>query len=388
MFNNILRRNSHGHVNGSSSRTPIRSPVNNVRSNDNHIVGRSTVLVRSNSQETLTTLVTDQDQHSPLNNASIIRTDSPYQALDSSNDMESLYSDATTLYNEPIEIMGRTLPQYNAVKQLPLISTFFHSGTMMFKSINSFDKYLDTVNESTGSLTEHPILQTFSSKLGLLKINSPILSIYRFKTCNEKYEFVKVYFKVVTTYVNYYILKFFNEKGEITSTVHLLNNNSHTPTVDFNLYDTNFRIIGVTGTSSTFGTNSLIKAFVMRKDAELLSNDLEFNEKDQIKNLKQNSPTSNTFFKLIESQDRRAILNSIEEHKPLVNTPMCQYLDEGNVKLKKSFLKNGTFRLFDYQNDDISEEGLKLCSILLVLREQEYRKFKSNNKPTYIANKE
>ena len=84
----------------------------------------------------------------------------------------------------------------------------------------------------------------------------------------------------------------------------------------------------------------------------------------------------------------------LKNEKPVISIPMGRYLDQGDVKLKLdsnsatksklNIIKHGVIRLFDYQdevgdtgNDVVSDDMLVLCCVLLVLREQEYRKFKS-----------
>ncbi|KAK6460757.1 hypothetical protein DFJ63DRAFT_337509 [Scheffersomyces coipomensis] len=394
MFNNILRRNNNN-----------SNPTNTLRNASNQSTNITTGLSnqpaprlgRSNSQESLSTLVTSSTGRSDPNQSTNQHND------DSNSDLMSLYSDAATVINVPIEIMRRPLPQYKVVRQLPLISTFLHSGTMVFKSLDSFNKYAELgstndqqVKSDKSTEREYPLLQTFSSKLSLLKLNSPILTILKYKSSTEKYEFVKVYFKVLTNHINYYILKFFNDNGQVIDTIHLLNNNSNKPTVDFNFEHTNFRIVGITGTSSTFGTNGLIKLYVMKNDEVLLCNDkdIEINDKDQVKfNRKRRDSMDeaideSSLYSLIESQDKLKISKYIDSQTPLINIPMSQYLDEGNIKMEKHFIKNGTIKIFDYDTNEISDENIKLVCILLVLREQEYRKYKSNNKPSYVNNKD
>ena len=103
---------------------------------------------------------------------------------------------------------------------------------------------------------------------------------------------------------------------------------------------------------------------------------------------------NNSLSKLVNSQDQPRINEMLKNEKPVISIPMGRYLDQGDVKLKLdsnsatksklNIIKHGVIRLFDYQdevgdtgNNVVSDDMLVLCCVLLVLREQEYRKFKS-----------
>ncbi|KAK6458243.1 uncharacterized protein RJT20DRAFT_133683 [Scheffersomyces xylosifermentans] len=357
----------------------LTSRSQNTRGNGNEVNihnsgANPSRLVRSNSDQTLSTLVESSESSLSRNEGNDSATGNDV------SDLASVFTSGSeeTLTNHPVNLMGRSITAYSWMKQIPIVSTFLHSGVLVFKSANSFEKYQMGEKDDT-----FPILQTVSSKLSIFKKSSPIMTILRYKSSVEKYEFCKVYFKIYSTHINYYVLKFNYGDDVPEETVILLNNNSNKPTVDFEYLNSKFRIVGVTGTSSTFGTNGLIKIFVMKEKADLLTRDVTVINPNDHNKTKIKIGESNSLYKVIERQEKSNINERIDSEQPLVNIPLGCFVDEGNIKLEKNFMKNGTIKLFDYQVEH-SEESLKMICILLVLREQEYRKYKGDNKPTYV----
>jgi len=144
----------------------------------------------------------------------------------------------------------------------------------------------------------------------------------------------------------------------------------------------------VTGTTSVIGVSPEIKLYVMNPNSKNL---LTYNT--TVSNGKK-LQINNSLSKLVNSQDQPRINEMLKNEKPVISIPMGRYLDQGDVKLKLdsnsatksklNIIKHGVIRLFDYQdevgdtgNNVVSDDMLVLCCVLLVLREQEYRKFKS-----------
>lgn len=144
----------------------------------------------------------------------------------------------------------------------------------------------------------------------------------------------------------------------------------------------------MTGTTSVIGVSPEIKLYVMNPNSKNL---LTYNT--TVSNGKK-LQINNSLSKLVNSQDQPRINEMLKNEKPVISIPMGRYLDQGDVKLKLdsnsatksklNIIKHGVIRLFDYQdevgdtgNNVVSDDMLVLCCVLLVLREQEYRKFKS-----------
>jgi hypothetical protein len=321
----------------------LRRNVNLARSsgnNSNPVVSRPPTLVRSNSEETL-----------------IDGDNSELVSLFTANSEE-------TLGVANIKILGNPLSSYNQVKEVPVITGFLLQGTSIFESADSFKLHVSDPNKV------NPVLHISPTWGSIFKKNAPYITLYTFEP--QKTVFCQVYFKVISNWISYYRLNFTDDGID---DVILLNNNSYDPTVDFEYNDTKFRITGITGTTSTFGGNGLIKMFVMNPTSELLSNDMTVDEsmKPQLR-----SKLSD----LIDKRDRQSIHKLIENDRPAVGLPLATFIDVSEKMLAK-YVKSGVIKMFT--NNDPRFEKL-ICSILLVLREQEIRKFRGNNKPSYVQN--
>jgi len=309
--------------------------------NSNPAGPRAPTLVRSNSEETL-----------------IDGDNSELVSLFTTNSEE-------TLGVANIKIFGKPLSSYNQVKEFPIITGFLLQGTSIFESAESFKQHvIDPVKVN-------PFLHISPTWGSIFKKNAPYITIYTFEP--QKTIFCQVYFKVISNWISYYRLSF---TAEGIDDVILLNNNSYDPTVDFEYNGTKFRITGITGTTSTFGGNGLIKIFVMYPTSELLSNDMTMDEsaKPQLKS---------KLSLLIEKRDRQSIHKLIEHDKPAVALPIATFIDVGSEKVLAKYVKSGVVKMFT--NNDHTFETI-MSSILLVLREQESRKFRGNNKPSYVQN--
>lgn len=311
---------------------------------------------------------------------------------------------AETLTND---LFNHSVSDFKLI-HLPLVSSLLSSDVQVFKNKHLLE---------TQSLAVTPLLSTSTSFLNYFKVNAPFLVINKhgqllsehteepeippttsdletpIKSSSKsktsgKSALCRSFHKVLCKNLLCYILFFENKE------VVVLFNNELKPYVDFEWRNLKFRIVGTTGATSTFG-NGLIKLFLVSHSYNTLSDHILVTINNPL--LRCPKDISIT---LPEPLNRNPLLeNLLKTNKPFVNhnlsstnilasTPLATFIDD-NKKLKKYF-SNGCIKLFDplpqvdhADNPDISDTGLVLVSILLTLREQEVRKNKGNNKPTY-----
>ncbi|EER34027.1 conserved hypothetical protein [Candida tropicalis MYA-3404] len=313
---------------------------------------------RVNSRDTFSTLIENEEQPS--------QDDLP---VEDTSDLISLISSQDTLINPTIKIMNQNITNFTRIYTLPLISNFLHTGVYLYLNWNDI------------ILNKPPLLSRSSTKFTIFK-KTPLLIIHKHDPLtNNKEEFCKVEFKIHSIHITYYILEFPTLNN---LRVYLINNNSLKPTVDFIYNDSNFRIFGITGTTSALGTSPEMKLYVMPNESNnLLTYNNEFlNNGKKIK-------IDNKLSKLINNQEQSKINQLLNDEKPMVDIPLARYLDQRDVKIKidtqqKHIIKHGIIKMFDWKdnnsqddnNNDVSDDMLVICCIMLVLREQEYRKFK------------
>lgn len=285
-----------------------------------------------------------------------------------------------------LEIFNESIGNYNVLRELPVVSSFLQQGVYVFSSMKSAEIYSNK-NLSSEELDLYhsqglgvPLLQTTSSMLSIFNPTSPFMTINRYKNATEKYEVCKVYFKIVSNHVSCYTL-ILNLQGGPKAVI-LLNNGIH-PSTDFVWENTKCRVVGVTGAVSTFG-NCLIKVYAMNEKSKLLSDDLEVKLKSTLKRMKIKMSDTNELCEAIRKGDKSKVKALVDQSKPLINIPVGTFIDNGSVKLLGKIVKHGTMKIFDSSSTDMSENSMVLACILLTLREQEYRKNKGNNKPTFI----
>lgn len=304
------------------------------------------------SEETISTLVSER------NDGEV----SGVQRRPDDSDIVSLFTTTSeeTKINEPITIFHNPLSSYNVLKEMPVVSTFLHSGVYVFVSmeaLNNYQKESQRANSAGDKRTVYPLLQTSTSVLSIFKINSPFIVIHRYNAQGEKVEYCKVYFKVRSSQISYYLMKF-NIEGNI-HTVTLMNNNSHKPTVDLVHKETKLRISGISGTASTFGGAGDFKMHVLRSEAKVLDS----------------SDDEESLATAIEHQNR-ALIQKYLNVPPLINIPIAHYIEDGGVRQRNKFNKIGTLRVFE--RGESSDDTLMMVCIMLVMREQESRKNKGN----------
>lgn len=400
------------------------------------------MLHRTRSQETVSTLtndptssshaVVDRPHHQDNNNINDDNdNDNDTDDFDSLSDLISYLSD-DTLIQPQLRILNHSISDFRYIKEIPILSNYLQTGVHLYPSWSATSR-------------NQPILTRPSKFINnIFKLNSPFLVIESYthtapdpvKTSlntvtssnllssnSTKQVFCKVDFKIHSTRITYYVLTF----PTLNKYIYLINNNSHSPSVDFELDGTHFRVTGVTGTTSALGTSGLIKLYIMESSPDLLT----FDTVIDVKKKKLIFGKANEFSKLIDGQNRAAIDASMQRAKKLISMPVAQYLDQGDVKIKigtsssssgtestgqqqlghhhnhhhhlgpkssNSFIKHGVIKMFDYvggnnrtgkdeeddDDDEMSQEMMMICCVLLVLREQEYRKYKGDKKPQYV----
>ncbi|CCE81791.1 Piso0_002463 [Millerozyma farinosa CBS 7064] len=292
-------------------------------------------------------------------------------------------ANCTRLFRQPIS-------KFSAIKEFVLASSFLSNGVYVFPSMHAAEQHTKkrSGEDGTQGPDDLPLLQTSTSVLSIFKKNSPFMTIHSFVGRNQKETFCKVYFKILSKNLTCYILAFNLREG--VQIVVLLNNGT-SPCVDLEYEGTRLRVNGVTGTTSTFG-NGLIRMFLLKDNVESLSDGLKvegvMNDlSESIKNIKIQMSESNDLYNSLKRGDRSVSPRTLSESNYLVNLPLASFVDAGDEKIKGSNLfKNGTIRVFSQPIDSRSDvTSLVITSILLVLREQEIRKNKGNNKPSFIA---
>ncbi|KAI5964479.1 hypothetical protein KGF57_000971 [Candida theae] len=403
------------------------------------------MLHRTKSQETVSTLINESTHPHPSapTFASSAAENRPYSPsndngndadgandtddFDSLSDLVSQFSQ-DTLIQPQLKILNHAISEFRFVKEIPILSNYLQTGVHLYPSWSATSR-------------NQPILtRPLRFMTNIFKLNSPFLVIESYTKSKDmilsggdlqsptttKQVYCKVDFKIQSTRITYYVLTF----PSLHKHIYLINNNSHSPSVDFELDGTHFRATGVTGTTSALGTSGLIKLYVMENSPDMLTFDTTIDYKRKKLKFGQGN---DTFYRLIEGQNRAAIDESMRRAKKLIGMPVAQYLDQGDVKIKignsssgvggggnsssgssngsestsqhsgphsggksvNNFVKHGIIKMFDYvggggvgndndDEDEMSEEMKMICCVLLVLREQEYRKYKGDKKPQYV----
>lgn len=333
-------------------------------------------LIRRFSNETLSTLV--DDLHS------VVGTD------DNDNDVSTIQSNSSdeTIFNS-IKIFNTPLSLYTKKREFPIISNFFSGGVMVFESCSTLLEYRNELKKSNDSkyIKTRPMLHTEVPVLVLFKKKPPFMIIHKYTENGEKVEYCTVYFKVLANNLTSYIITFNPELCKLSPIVLLNNDNSFKPSVDFTFSDCKVRVLGISGATSTFGTSST-RTFIMDKTSLNLSDDLkvEFKEENLIKNLRIVASQENELANLlIGNKSNSSRFKSLMNGKVLLQSPFASYTDDGNKRIGSLLIRHGTINCLD-EEGDVSEKALVITCINLVLREQEYRKNRGNNKPMFVPN--
>ncbi|KAI5963050.1 uncharacterized protein KGF55_002842 [Candida pseudojiufengensis] len=294
------------------------------------------------------------------------------------NDLNSLISQDTLITPQIIIFNNRTIQDFRYFKEIPLItSNKIQSNLMLYKS-----------NESAIEHPNLPILIKSNKLLNFLKLgSSSFLEIFNLNSVTlQKQIFCKIDYKIFSNHLTYYILKFPQLQDKV---IYLINNNSNYPSIDFKINNNHFRIFINNSSTTTTSNNFKISLFLMdsRDEENLLTHNLSVDSKGKLK-------INNKLSNLIQLQKRKEIKQIIQSSKKLINLPIAQYINltKEDLKMKSAndeqncYKKHGIIKIFDYLNYDngVSDEMLIICCILLVLREQEIKKYKGDNFPIMI----
>ncbi|ODV81854.1 uncharacterized protein CANTADRAFT_3914 [Suhomyces tanzawaensis NRRL Y-17324] len=261
------------------------------------------------------------------------------------------------MINQPL-VFGHPVHQYTTVREFPIMNTFLQLGVEVFESQQAFEG------------GERALWQTSTSVMSVFKRGAPFMVIRNsgsrdagHMTNNNE---VTVHFRVILSHVLAYVLQF----AAPTPPVVVMNNNSSRPTADFEYRNTKLRVVGVTGTTSTFG-NGLLKVFVMKPDTAMLSDGV-------VLRLKNKPEVHNRMLLVVESQDRGLIQAEMRAQEFLVHHPIATFREE-ETKVLGRILRSGTMRVFG--REVLGEAEFVLVCVLLVLREQEGRKNRGYGRP-------
>lgn len=316
---------------------------------------------RRNSDETLRTL-NDQEN----------TTDSPTQTGDF-DDTASLLSFGSdeTLTDARINVFGHHLLSYTRIRELPIVGGLLKSEVVLYPSIKAIK---DGVS---------PIFCVQSNKFHFLMKNAPLLTVQK-----RGSDFCKVYFKILSNNLTCYVL-FFSDGQKV-----FLFNNALKPCSDAIFNNTKLRIVGASGAASTFG-NGLIKIFALADESPSLADGFIVpHDAATIKDVRFRFSDNPPLYTAVTKQHKTVVLNLLAQAVPIVKIPVASYLDHGKNRVNGVRL-DGSVRLFESTDDCFGADGDNdendlpggssvLCCLLLVLIEQEIRKMRGHNKPSYV----
>lgn len=290
----------------------------------------------------------------------------------SEDDVRSILTHASeeTLATGHLTLFGNRLLTFTRIRELPIVTGLLTSEIALYPSVRAV---------KDGS----PLFTLQLNKFHFLKKNAPLLTVYIHT--NGKEEYCKVYFKILFNNLTCFVLMF--RTGENL----VLFNNALKPCCDAIYQGSKIRIFGTSGAASAFGTG-LIKAFALSDSSPVLADglDLVLGAKS-IKDVRISFDNPGPLYDAVVRQDKSAVLQLQARGKPLVNVPFASYTDHGKEKME-GVKVDGSIRLFESVNGDgdeqISPQSLVISSVLLVLVDQEIRKMRGNNKPSYIRGSE
>lgn len=321
-------------------------------------------------------------------------TVAPSEFVEEPSDLASVLSAGSdqTLVNN-VKIFGSPVGSYRVIREFPIVSPLLQLDVLVFPSNKSLEVYArkDMSDEERNALNEEglgvPLLETSTSVLSIFKKHAPYMEIYKYKTLHQKEVFCKVYFKLLDNNLTCFFL-IFKLSDDSCETVILMNNGLK-PSVDAIYHNSKVRVLGVTGTASTFASSNT-RLFVMERSSPSLADDVDIENLPNdiaapFKNVKVKIRETNKLYVSLKKSDR-SVCNSLElVARHLVNIPFASFTDNGDHKLKGVYLKrNGTIRTFEALDKELNDTTLITVCILLVLREQEFRKNKGNKKPTFV----
>lgn len=262
-----------------------------------------------------------------------------------------------------LPLFGSRILTYTRIRELPILV-----GTMKLE----LACFLST---SCVKENKPPLLTLHSNKFHFLARNAPLVTI-----CRDGADFCKVYFKIISNNLTCYVLIF--DQGEKL----FLFNNALKPCLDTVYKGTKIRIYGASGAASTYG-NGHIKAFALSNGSPILADGLIQPEPDAtIKDIKIRFSEQSALYDAVTKQRKTQVSQILALGEPLVNYPVASFLDLGKQKVDGIKL-DGAIRIFEAnfgEDGDVSRDTLVLSAMMLVLTEQEVRKMRGNNKPSYV----
>lgn len=311
------------------------------------------MLSRASSEESLLTLISAarQSQQRDLSN--------------SNGDNSSIWSAASeeTYSVGSIPLFGTRILNYTTIRELPIIAGNLKSELACYLSTSDI------------RLGKAPLLTVHANKLHFLARNAPLLTI-----CREGVAFCKVYFKIISNNLTCYVLIF--DDGEKL----FLFNNAIKPCLDTFYKGTKVRIFGASGAASTYG-NGHIKAFALSKNSEILADGLIPPEPNStIKDVKIRFSGESLLYEAVTKQRKSQVSQILALSQPLINYPVASFIDYGKEKVDGVKL-DGAIRIFEANtgpDSEVNRDTLVVTAMMLILAEQEVRKMRGNNKPSYV----
>lgn len=327
------------------------------------------VLPRRASQESFATLVQGESLSADSNSVS--------DDVLINDDLQSLLSQDTLINHQDL-LMGRPVMEYTTISNFPVVSSLMQNGVFVFRNAQTMNDYQQN-NQNV-----YPLLQTSSSYLSFFKKTSPFMIFHHFdQVTGEKTEFCKVYFKILSNYVTSYIFIFSLASG--IPPIVMANNGIH-GSCDFSYAGTTFRATGISNSASIFGNSTKIQTFPLAKTSKSLVDDCQLilPVENNIKNAKIVLRSELTQWLDRPATHHQALLAIKSARYVLGQRDVGRFVDNGNIKVGNNLHQHGVLSILRYSSDKIVEnESLVTCCILLVLREQEYRKHKGNKKVVY-----
>ncbi|KAF3994199.1 hypothetical protein FT663_00169 [Candidozyma haemuli var. vulneris] len=311
------------------------------------------MLRRANSEESLSTLISAAQ--------SSATRDAGRAAGDDSSIWSAVSEETYSIGSLPL--FGTRISAYTRIRELPILA-----GTLK----SELACYLSTSVVKEGG---PPLLTVHSNKFHFLARNAPLLTI-----CRDGSDFCKVYFKIISNNLTCYVFMF--DEGEKL----FLFNNAIKPSSDMIYKGTRMRIFGASGAASTYG-NGHIKAFALSDNSPVLADGLiPPDSAATIKDVKIKFSEHSPLYDAVTKQRKTQVSQILASGEPLVNYPVASFLDHGKQKVDGVKL-DGAIRIFEANNgedSEVSRDTLILTTVMLVLTEQEVRKMRGNNKPSYV----
>ena len=242
---------------------------------------------------------------------------------------------------DQITVFGIPVLQFNCIKLCPIVSQRLQGGA-----------YLYPLNQAV--LNGDPYI--VHTKWGLIFKPGFMLMVFP-----DKQVACKVYFKLVSLWMLYYRLEFGGGED-----VYLYCNSSNTATVDFVLRGTKLRVMGLAG--GLLGSRGRLRVMILRPDSPTLNANVVDKRPQFIQN---------ELYDAVATQNRVKIAECVADASPLVNVPVASFVDDEG-KLGK-FIRHGYVKCFSCGDEELEKQ---LMAALLVIREQENRKFRGSNPPS------